>query len=120
MNNKLKDYTGVTFGELTCIGIDESNRRKLICRCSCGNLGSFWLACLIEGRTKSCGSRHNHNNYISIKKPDYYIKNGKRFERASMCQTVQQKDEALDSLNKRMEERYGNMRIDKNDKKEKE
>ena len=55
---KLKDLTGLKFGNLTVIKRDGSNKHKKatwLCKCDCGNEKSYISIHLINGNTKSCG-----------------------------------------------------------------
>ena len=56
--NKVKDLTGMKFGRLTVLKIDEgrSGRKTFwICQCDCGNIKSVRSDSLQSGRIKSCG-----------------------------------------------------------------
>lgn len=54
-----KDLTGIAFGDLTVIRLDESRSTKShkfwVCKCACGKETSVSRANLISGRAKSCG-----------------------------------------------------------------
>lgn len=56
--NKVKDLTGMKFGRLTVLKIDEgrSGRKTFwICQCDCGNIKSVRSDSLQSGGIKSCG-----------------------------------------------------------------
>lgn len=56
-HHKFKDYTGKTFGRLTCIGFGGRVKRASIwwCKCECGNVVRVQGPNLSTGHTKSCG-----------------------------------------------------------------
>ena len=52
------DITGIKFGKLTAIKIDDSPKHKRThwwCRCDCGSIRSVSISDLRNGHTKSCG-----------------------------------------------------------------
>lgn len=52
---KLIDNIGERFGRLTVISVDESDHKKRICKCDCGNIITVAKSNLTSGHTKSCG-----------------------------------------------------------------
>ena len=61
-DKRCKDLTGQMFGKLTAISIDTQRlerRVTWICKCECGNIKSITANCLLNGRHKSCGCKHN-------------------------------------------------------------
>lgn len=79
---KLKDLTGMKFGELT-VGYDSGERRDggviWICKCDCGNTTNVRAGHLISGNTVSCGHlRGEHNvekwtTHGSSNTPEYCV-----------------------------------------------
>lgn len=63
-NNTFIDLTGKTFGEWTVLNIDEHNRKRWICQCSCGTIKSVDGHELRRGNTNSCGHCRKHTNLI--------------------------------------------------------
>lgn len=65
--NNFKDMTGMTFGELTVIEIDERKTKEYNrgiywkCKCSCGKEKSIWGSHLRNGSIVTCGNRSIHN-----------------------------------------------------------
>jgi hypothetical protein len=58
MSRKLKELTGMTFGKLTAIKREGSNKHGdalWICQCECGNKKIVPSRYLLAGETKSCG-----------------------------------------------------------------
>lgn len=49
------DIAGKKFGRLIAVRPDESNPKKWICRCDCGNISSALKSDLTRGHTTSCG-----------------------------------------------------------------
>jgi hypothetical protein len=67
---RLKNITGKEFGNLYVLNIDDSSDRKNIkwvCRCTCGNIKSFYGNRLRNGESTNCGCL-SHRNVIT-KKP---------------------------------------------------
>lgn len=55
-----KDYVGQTSGRLTVIGETvENGKRKLVCRCECGNTKNILPSNFSRGHTLSCGCLKN-------------------------------------------------------------
>ena len=50
-----KDFSGEKFYRLFVLGKSENNRRKVICKCDCGNTKEVSIYSLLSGETKSCG-----------------------------------------------------------------
>ena len=79
---KAIDLTGMTFGEWTVLGFDESScgnsgGRRWICRCSCGRVKSVLGNLLRRGESKSCG----HDTYKKLSKALTKDITGQRFGR---------------------------------------
>ena len=59
MGRKARNILGQRFGRLVTIAHVGSTRGKKqalwLCKCDCGNQHATTLACLVNGRTKSCG-----------------------------------------------------------------
>lgn len=54
---RYKDLTGLTFGNLTVLGIDPNHdyyRIKFICKCTCGSEFSYLSFTLTNGKSKNC------------------------------------------------------------------
>ena len=60
------DLIGQVFGKLTVIELDQesSDRRKWICKCSCGNTVSVREYNLKSGNTKSCGCTRKEKSSV--------------------------------------------------------
>lgn len=58
--NRVKDLTGMRFGRLVVLGIDDKGTRKTywICQCDCGNVKSVRSDSLQNGSIRSCGCLH--------------------------------------------------------------
>ena len=55
---KFKDYTGMVFGEWKVLGFTDSTteeRRRWLCKCSCGSLEKRLINSITAGRSTSCG-----------------------------------------------------------------
>lgn len=63
IGKKIRDLTGMRFGELTaveCVGSVGKNPNKTAvwrCLCSCGNFVNVWQNNLVSGHTISCGCK---------------------------------------------------------------
>lgn len=70
------DLIGQVFGKLTVIELDQesSDRRKWICKCSCGNTVSVREYNLKSGNTKSCGCTRKEKT--SVQGGIYYFQPG--------------------------------------------
>lgn len=55
MCSNKEDLLGQSFGRLKVIDYDKDNKRKVICKCKCGNIKSYFKFCLKDGSTRSCG-----------------------------------------------------------------
>lgn len=56
--SRCRDLTGMKFGRLTAIGIDDSKpgrKTYWVCECECGNVSSHRADGLLSGSIKSCG-----------------------------------------------------------------
>lgn len=60
-----QELIGNKFGRLTILEFVERRQYKDIvkCECECGKMGNFYLAHLLNGRTKSCGCLKNEQNH---------------------------------------------------------
>lgn len=70
----IKDLTGMVFGKLTVVRIDDSGSRpiKWICVCSCGKEKAVRSSNLVSGSTASCGCKVYDNRG---KRPDLSERN---------------------------------------------
>ena len=69
MANKKVDYEkiiGQKYNKLTVIGVnlDKGVRKRIICRCDCGNVVSGVLTLIQNGRMKSCGCKKHDVNKV--------------------------------------------------------
>lgn len=51
----IDEMPGKVFNEWTVLSRDEKNRKKVLCRCSCGNERSVTATTLRDGSSRSCG-----------------------------------------------------------------
>lgn len=67
---KRKDLTGMKFGKLTVVSIDEkatSRHYKWICKCECGNTVSVFGTNLNQGISQSCGCNSSRTRAYKLK-----------------------------------------------------
>lgn len=90
---KMIDITGQTFGKLTvieCAGKLDGRRYFWKCQCECGNIITKEGSVLRSGNTKSCGC----GKYDGLKKynqqqtADTLIKNGTRFGKLTVIESI--------------------------------
>jgi 5-methylcytosine-specific restriction endonuclease McrA len=58
---KIKNLSGMVFGELTaikCLYINKNRKAVWLCKCSCGNFPEVTSIALSSGTTRSCGCLH--------------------------------------------------------------
>lgn len=75
------DLTGMRFGRLTVIGIDDSKHTKKtywICQCDCGNISSHRSDGLLAGNIKSCGCYKREQDSIRVAKNHKHKQSGTR------------------------------------------
>lgn len=100
---KKTDYIGKRYGELTVIAESEMARnykRKLLCRCSCGNEVVVYAENLTRGHTTSCGCVKKR-----IIKDGAHTTHGKRYTRIyEIWRSMRQR---CNNPNKSNYERYG-------------
>lgn len=53
-----QNLIGRTFGKWTVLDDDPKDKRKVICKCECGNIRSVWRTNLTCGYSESCGCEH--------------------------------------------------------------
>lgn len=80
MRRKYKDLTGMKFGRLTVIGIDDRGTRKAYwnCICDCGNAKSVRSDSLQSGAIKSCGCIKKEQDKVNLIKNHKHKQSGTR------------------------------------------
>lgn len=90
--------TGTKFGDLTVIKeveqrTNRNNRRRILCKCSCGREVEPFLENLLSGATTSCG-KHNMNSILASKargkKTDPNV--GDVFGKLTILERIDEKD----------------------------
>ena len=75
MKNKIEITKGQKYGKLTIIKevSPVGNKRRILCKCDCGNIKEYSMDRVIHGRTQSCGClrnemflTHRNNNGTSV------------------------------------------------------
>ena len=68
MKSKYKDLTGLRFGRLTVVGLEETNTRKTywLCRCDCGNFKKARSDSLQAGKIQSCGCLKKEQDAVNL------------------------------------------------------
>lgn len=75
MKNKIEVTEGKKYGKLTIIKEMSpiGNKRRILCKCDCGNIKEYSMDRVIHGRTQSCGClrnemflTHRNNNGTSV------------------------------------------------------
>ena len=61
MKNKIEITEGQKYGKLTIIKEVSpiGNKRRILCKCDCGNIKEYSMDRVIHGRTQSCGCLRN-------------------------------------------------------------
>lgn len=68
MRKLANDLTGMRFGRLTAVGIDERGGRRVYynCLCDCGNFKSVRSDSLLSGAIKSCGCLKQEQDRVNL------------------------------------------------------
>lgn len=60
---------------LEILHVDPENKKRIVCRCTCGKVFTTWKSCVVSNQTRSCGCKQyvgrkpKKGNNIIAKKP---------------------------------------------------
>ena len=76
MRNKIEVTEGQKYGKLTIIKEVSpiGSKRRILCKCDCGNIKEYSMDRVIHGRTQSCGCLRKEMFLIHRNNKGYAIK----------------------------------------------